>query len=84
MYFPRVLPSLLLTVVLEASAAVVHTTPPPCNGTDARACPYYWLPVGRRFYEVLVNDVPSFVYQSELPPACANTASVSTARGTGT
>jgi hypothetical protein len=55
-------------LVLPVESVSVRGTPAPCNGTGA--CPYYWHAPAERFYEVFVNDVSSFVYQSEIPSAC--------------
>lgn len=55
-----------------SSTPPIRVTPPPCTGVDPSACPYYWKPVESRFYQVELNGIPSYVYQSELPSACAD------------
>jgi len=52
------------------ATAKVITTPPPCDGTDH--CPYYWHQAADRYYQVYIDDTPSFVYQSEIPNSCDN------------
>ena len=51
--------------------ATVSVTPPPCDGSDPAACPYYWHPANDTFYTLYVNGRESFVYQGEDPPECS-------------
>jgi hypothetical protein len=59
-----------LLVASLGSLYAVRVTPPPCNGTDATACPYYFHQPADAYYEVLVNSELSFVYQSIASSQC--------------
>ena len=45
-------------------------TPPPCAGSDASHCPYYYTKPADSFYQVWINGQQSFVYQAEIPAKC--------------
>ena len=45
-------------------------TPPPCSGSDASHCPYYYTEPADSFYQVWINGQQSFVYQAEIPAKC--------------